>query len=48
MMQSVCLVDLNFQDGAVAEYLDLTPAFQLSELSKVRSAAWTVRCSTSC
>ncbi len=34
-MQSVCLVDLNFQDGAAAEYLDLSPSFQLAELSNV-------------
>jgi pilus assembly protein CpaE len=34
--ESVCLVDLNFLDGAVADYLDLTPAFQLSELSKAK------------
>ncbi len=33
--QSACLVDLNFQDGAVADYLDLTPAFELSELAKI-------------
>ncbi len=33
-MKSICLVDLNFQDGTVADYLDLPPAFQLSELSK--------------
>ncbi len=32
-LQSTCLVDLNFQDGAVADYLDLTPALQLSEIS---------------
>ena len=32
-LQSTCLVDLNFQDGSVADYLDITPAFQLSELS---------------
>ncbi len=31
---AVCLVDLNFQDGTVADYLDLTPTFQLSELAK--------------
>jgi pilus assembly protein CpaE len=28
-------VDLNFQDGAIADYLDLTPAFQLSELANM-------------
>jgi len=33
-LESICLVDLNFQDGTVADYLDLAPAFQLSELSK--------------
>ncbi len=32
-LQSTCLVDLNFQSGATADYLDLAPAFQLSELS---------------
>ncbi len=32
-MESTCLVDLNFQDGTVADYLDLTPAFKLDELS---------------
>ncbi len=31
-LQSTCLVDLNLQGGATADYLDLTPAFQLSEL----------------
>jgi pilus assembly protein CpaE len=30
---SVCLVDLNFQDGAVADYLDLAPSFKLEELA---------------
>ncbi len=34
-LEAVCLVDLNFQDGAVADYLDLVPAFQLSELANV-------------
>jgi pilus assembly protein CpaE len=34
--ESICLVDLNFLDGAVADYLDLIPAFQLSELSKAK------------
>lgn len=29
----VCIVDLNFQDGSVADYLDLTPAFKIEELS---------------
>ncbi len=33
--QSACLIDLNFQDGAIADYLDLSPAFQVSELSRV-------------
>ncbi|MGA7325186.1 MAG: response regulator [Rhodomicrobium sp.] len=31
--ESTCLVDLNFQDGAVADYLDLVPAFKVEELS---------------
>src|SRR5258707_869855 len=26
-LDSICLVDLNFKDGAVADYLDLSPAF---------------------
>ncbi len=30
---STCLVDLNFQDGAVADYLDLTPAFKIQDLT---------------
>ncbi len=30
---SVCLADLNFQDGTVADYLDLTPSFKLEELA---------------
>ncbi len=34
-LESTCLVDLNFQDGAIADYLDLSPAFQLSELSDI-------------
>ncbi|MGO8955532.1 MAG: hypothetical protein ACLQF2_19695 [Rhodomicrobium sp.] len=34
-LQTTCLVDLNFQDGAIADYLDLTPAFQPSELANV-------------
>ncbi len=33
-LQSTCLADLNFEDGAVADHLDLTPSFQLSELSQ--------------
>jgi pilus assembly protein CpaE len=32
--ESVCLVDLNFLDGAIADYLDLVPALQLSEVAK--------------
>jgi pilus assembly protein CpaE len=31
-LTSTCLVDLNFQDGAMADYLDLMPAFEISEL----------------
>jgi pilus assembly protein CpaE len=34
-LQTTCLADLNFQDGAVADYLDLKPAFQLAELTKM-------------
>lgn len=34
-LQTTCLVDLNFQDGAITDYLDLTPAFQLSELANM-------------
>ncbi len=34
-LQTTCLADLNFHDGAVADYLDLKPAFQLAELSKM-------------
>jgi pilus assembly protein CpaE len=30
---SVCLVDLNFQDGTVADYLDVTPSFKMEELA---------------
>jgi pilus assembly protein CpaE len=30
---AVCLVDLNFQDGSVADYLDLAPSFKLEELA---------------
>jgi pilus assembly protein CpaE len=30
---SVCLVDLNFQDGSVADYLDLAPSFKMEELA---------------
>ncbi len=32
---SVCLADLNFQDGSIADYLDISPAFQFSDVSKV-------------
>ncbi len=32
-LERTCLVDLNFQDGAVADYLDLVPAFKIEELS---------------
>jgi pilus assembly protein CpaE len=32
-MELTCLVDLNFQDGSVADYLDLTPSFRIEELS---------------
>lgn len=32
-MNSTCLVDLNFQDGAVADYLDIAPAFRIEELA---------------
>jgi pilus assembly protein CpaE len=34
-LATTCLAGLNFQDGAVADYLDLKPAFQLAELSKL-------------
>jgi pilus assembly protein CpaE len=34
-LSSTCLVDLNFQDGAVADYLDLTPSFELCELTNM-------------
>ncbi|MBX2806045.1 MAG: hypothetical protein KTR19_08740 [Hyphomicrobiales bacterium] len=30
---STCLVDLNFQDGCIADYLDITPSFRIEELS---------------
>ena len=30
---SVCLVDLNFQDGTIADYLDIAPAFKIEELA---------------
>ncbi len=32
-MSSTCLVDLNLQDGVVADYLDLLPAFQPEEIA---------------
>jgi pilus assembly protein CpaE len=32
-MESTCLVDLNFQDGAIADYLDIAPAFRIEELA---------------
>jgi pilus assembly protein CpaE len=32
-LASVCLVDLNFQDGSVADYLDIAPAFKVEELA---------------
>ncbi len=32
-LDNTCLVDLNFQDGTVADYLDLTPSFKIEELS---------------
>jgi pilus assembly protein CpaE len=32
-LSSVCLVDLNFQDGSVADYLDIAPAFKVEELA---------------
>jgi pilus assembly protein CpaE len=32
-MESTCLVDLNFQDGAIADYLDVAPAFRIEELA---------------
>lgn len=32
-MGLTCLVDLNFQDGAIADYLDLVPSFRIEELS---------------
>ncbi len=30
---SVCLVDLNFQDGSVADFLDIAPSFKMEELA---------------
>lgn len=32
-ISSTCLVDLNLQDGAIADYLDLTPAFKPEEIA---------------
>ncbi len=32
-MDSTCLVDLNFQDGSIADYLDIPPAFRIEELA---------------
>lgn len=32
-MESTCLVDLNFQDGSIADYLDIPPAFRIEELA---------------
>ncbi|MFZ1108877.1 MAG: hypothetical protein WAN43_11120 [Rhodomicrobium sp.] len=32
-LSRTCLVDLNLQDGTVADYLDLTPSFKIEELS---------------
>lgn len=32
MESSTCIVDLNFQHGAVAEYLDLEPRFDISQI----------------
>lgn len=32
-LSSTCLVDLNFQDGSVADYLDVAPAFRIEELA---------------
>lgn len=31
-MGSTCLVDLNFQDGSIADYLDIAPLFRIEEL----------------
>jgi len=33
-LASVCIADLNFQDGSVADYLDLTPALKMAELAE--------------
>ncbi len=32
-MENTCLVDLNFQDGSIADYLDIPPAFRIEELA---------------
>jgi pilus assembly protein CpaE len=32
-METTCLVDLNFQDGAIADYLDIAPSFRIEELA---------------
>jgi pilus assembly protein CpaE len=32
-LSSVCLVDLNFQDGTIADYLDIAPSFKIDELA---------------
>ena len=32
-MENTCLVDLNFQDGAIADYLDIAPSFRIEELA---------------
>jgi pilus assembly protein CpaE len=32
-LDSTCLVDLNFQDGAIADYLDIAPVFRIEELA---------------
>lgn len=33
LLESTCLVDLNFQDGCIADYLDVPPAFRIEELA---------------
>jgi pilus assembly protein CpaE len=32
-LESTCLVDLNFQDSSIADYLDVSPAFRIEELA---------------
>jgi pilus assembly protein CpaE len=32
-LSSTCLVDLNFQDGSVADYLEIVPSFKIEELA---------------